>query len=162
MSKQAFNYASPSSAASTAEPDLSLLAGLSDEEWAKFAYYLERVEFSAHNLLVRAGEQDPSVYILAEGRVAITADEQGAQPLAEFGPGDVFGEIAFLDREPRSAFVRALTDGRSFRLTREKFEYLSAWEPRIAQQFLLDLGQSLSARLRWTTSALVDARSKQR
>lgn len=157
MSNQAFNYSEPTSP--RVESDLSLLSSLTEDEWKTFMTYLEKVEFRAKSLLVRAGERDASVYILAEGQVVITVDESGTQQLAKFGPGDVFGEIAFLGNEPRSAYVRALTEGRAYRLTRDKFDYLSAWEPRIARQFLLDLGRSLAARLRWTTQALVAAKA---
>jgi len=66
----------------------------------------------------------------------------------------VFGEQAFFDGLPRSASVRALSDGEVRSLTREAFAVLAAREPELARALLLDLGRILSLRLR-QTSALV-------
>lgn len=140
----------------------SLLGQLSDEDWITFVEHLEDVRFSSGNHLVRKGETDSSVYILVEGQVSIDADEAGAIQLAVFNPGDVFGEIAFFDQAPRSAFVRALSQGRALRLTKERFDYLSVWEPVIARQFLFDLATSLASRLRWTTDAYLAAKAQSR
>jgi len=63
--------------------------------------------------------------------------------------GTVFGEMAFFDREPRSATVQATTSGTALRLTREAFERLAAWRPVLARRMLLELGRVVALRLRW-------------
>jgi len=119
-----------------------------------------RTRFSAGKHILKRGDIDPSVFILLEGRLSVEADEAGTTQIAELHPGDVFGEMSFFDNAPRNAFVRALDDCRAFRLSRERFDYLSAWEPAIARQFIFDLGASLSSRLRWTTDAYLELKLK--
>ena len=53
----------------------------------------------------------------------------------------MFGEIAFFDGEPRSATIRALGDGSALRITRDRFDNLSGWNPVLARQILIDLGK---------------------
>jgi CRP-like cAMP-binding protein len=74
--------------------------------------------------------------------------------LTTYEHGTVVGEQTFLDGRPRSATIRALTDGALVRLSRESFDVLSAREPELARAILLDLGRILSLRLRRTTGAL--------
>jgi CRP-like cAMP-binding protein len=71
--------------------------------------------------------------------------------LATIQEGSVFGEIAFFDDAPRSATIRARKRGSAVRISRENFENLAAWEPKIARRMLDELGQVLAMRLRWTT-----------
>ena len=62
--------------------------------------------------------------------------------------GSVYGELAFFDSKPRSASIRATRDGQVLRLSRKGFEEIAAWNPRLAQQFLFDLGRILAHRFR--------------
>jgi CRP/FNR family cyclic AMP-dependent transcriptional regulator len=70
----------------------------------------------------------------------------------------VVGEQSFLDHQPRSTSIRALTEGEVFRLSREKFLVFSAREPALARDLLLDLGRIVSLRLRDTTRFLAQGR----
>ena len=68
----------------------------------------------------RAGRQDPGrlgasssgVYIVLEGRVQVTLYSLGGKEviLRDLGEGDIFGELAAIDGQPRSASIVALTD----------------------------------------------------
>jgi CRP-like cAMP-binding protein len=60
----------------------------------------------------------------------------------------LLGEIAFFDGGPRSATVRATTDGELLRLGIDDFERLSARHPELARALLLDLGRVLARRIR--------------
>ena len=68
--------------------------------------------------------------------------------IALMGAGSVMGEQSFLDGQPRSAAVRALTDVELCRLSHQKFAVLATKEPQLAQHVLMDLGRILSLRLR--------------
>jgi CRP-like cAMP-binding protein len=104
---------------------------------------------------VRAGDAQPALYIVASGSLEVLGtDRRGRERrVAVIDQGSVFGEQSFFDRLPRSATVRALTDGELRSLTPEAFEVLAAREPDLARMVLLDLGRILSLRLR-ATSAL--------
>ena len=151
-----FDYATPD----TPRPDrdeLLFLAGRTDADWARLLAGTQTRRFRAGEVLVRAGELDPSLYILTEGRVEVVVLGRGGRSehqLATFGPGSVVGELAFLDGRPRSAGNRALTDGAMLRLSREAFDQLAARDAELARAILLDLGRILALRLRLLTAAM--------
>jgi CRP-like cAMP-binding protein len=60
----------------------------------------------------------------------------------------VIGEQAFLDGKPRSATLRAITDGEMLSVSLEAFQILAAHEPELARDMLLDLARTLSVKLR--------------
>ena len=66
------------------------------------------VTFKINDVVVRQGEQDQSVYIVLSGRVRVmqaSVERQTETIVAELGPGEVFGEMAILESQPRSATV---------------------------------------------------------
>lgn len=136
----------------TALAEITFLGELSEAEWARILRLVETRQFRAGEDLIRTGEKDDSFYILTNGEVDVIIVSGSAETtLATITEGSVFGEISFFDREPRSATIRARSQGTAVRFTRENFDNLAAWEPNIARQILLDLGRILAIRLRWTT-----------
>lgn len=83
--------------------------------------------------------------MLSDGRLEVLAPGRVSRVVE--APATV-GELAFLDGRPRAAGVRALTHGEAQRLSFEAFEALSAREPRLARDLLLDLGRIVATRLR--------------
>jgi CRP-like cAMP-binding protein len=148
-----FDY--PGETAADEARQLVFLADLSPEGWGKLLARTGAQRFRAGEVLVRAGDAQPALYIVASGSLEVLgADRRGRERrVAVIEQGSVFGEQSFFDRLPRSATVRALTDGELRSLTPEAFEVLAAREPDLARMVLLDLGRILSLRLR-ATSAL--------
>lgn len=157
----AASYVSPATQAPlfglpTRADRLVLLESLSAEEWQEILDRTETVAFTAGETLLRHGEQDRSMYIVLRGEMEVRAPQiAGAeQTLARIEEGSVFGEQAFLDGRPRSASVRARTDGELRRLDWIAFRALSEANPGLSQRILEDLARILSERLRRTTEAL--------
>jgi CRP-like cAMP-binding protein len=136
--------------------ELVFLSRLSQDGWTKILARTGVQRFSAGDEVVRAGEVQPALFIVASGSLEVLADagRKGQRRIAVIEPGYVFGEQSFFDGLPRSATVRALSAGELRSLTREAFEVLAAREPDLARMMLLDLGRILSIRLR-RTSALI-------
>lgn len=107
--------------------DHRILENLSEREWGRLLAHVEQLKFMAGDYLIRTGQVDRSLFILISGQVAVTQmhGEEEVE-LATFTEGAVIGEIAFFDGAPRSADVRATTAGEAVRISRDKFEYLSA------------------------------------
>jgi len=66
--------------------------------------------------------------------------------LAELHTGDMFGEMALVNREPRSATVMAVEESKLFVLSENTFQQLLS--KRVAIQILLNVVRSLSNRLK--------------
>ncbi len=62
--------------------------------------------YDAETFILRQGDIADKVYMVIEGRVRVVyQDNQEQIEVAILGPGDVFGEMGVLDRQPRSANV---------------------------------------------------------
>lgn len=132
--------------------EITLLGGLSENDWSRVLKIVETRQFKEGEYLIRAGDKDDSFYILTSGQVDVVINSDGGESvLASISEGSVFGEIAFFDGLPRSATIRAQSQGSAVRVTRQNFDTLAAWEPKIARTMLYDLGRILAMRLRWTT-----------
>jgi CRP-like cAMP-binding protein len=72
---------------------------------------LRGAHYREMELVLRQGEPGDAFYIIRSGRVAITTAASGVETrVEERGPGEYIGEIALLQRGPRTATARALTD----------------------------------------------------
>lgn len=148
-----FNY--PGSPAAGEADDLTFLKDQSDENWAKLLAQTEMCRFRAGEMVIREGDADRTLYIVADGTLELLlpqASRGRPRRLAEIEPGTVIGEVAFFDGRPRSAGIRAVTDCELFRLSFESYQVLAAREPALGRAVLLDLGRILASRLRQTNA----------
>jgi CRP-like cAMP-binding protein len=98
--------------------------------------------FAAGQTIINAGEAGVLMYLPREGRVAITA---AGRMLEHVGVGGVFGEMALVDREPRSANAVAETDCALLAVNRKQFLELVQTNPAFGLSLLKLLGQRLQA-----------------
>jgi NTE family protein len=121
---------------------VEIFCDLDPAERAKLAAELDTRHLRRGEVLVRQGETADALYVVVTGRFAVTIEGR-SQMVAEVGPGQPIGEIAFLAGGPRTATVTALRDSVVLRLGRSEFEALSAKSPAI----LLTLTVALARRL---------------
>ena len=110
---------------------------------------MQGLKVPAGQVVVKAGEQDRSLYFVISGEFEVTM--QGARGQIKLGgmqPGDIFGELAFFDMQPRSADVRAVKGSEVMVLNAGGFDRLKVTRPALALSFVLDLGRVLSLRFR--------------
>ncbi len=70
-----------------------------------------RETYKAGEVIFEEGSHGTSVYVLSSGKVEISKMVHGKKtPLEVLGPGDVFGEMSFIDPAPRSATAAAVED----------------------------------------------------
>ena len=72
------------------------------------------------DLLFEQGENSACIYFIQTGAVAIFHNETGAS-LAELGPKEHFGEVAFFTGSPRCASARTLDFLEAHTLERDDF-----------------------------------------
>jgi len=91
-----------------------------------------------------------SLYLIEEGEIDISKmlSEGDEQLLVTIGPGEVFGELAILDKAPRSATARVSKDVVLWRLEREDFEVLCDDHPVSALRFVRNLVNLFCNRIR--------------
>ena len=102
---------------------VSLFSETPDEVLADVAALLEEVEVDAGEIVFHKGDVGSALYVVVEGKVRVTSQDR---VLVELGPRDIFGEMAALDTEPRSATVTALEATSLFRLEQEALYELMA------------------------------------
>jgi sulfate permease, SulP family len=126
-----------------------ILRDFTADQIARFRAALQPVAWVAGEVIVRQGEPGSWLFIVTRGRASVhLADDRDGIRLATFAPGAVFGELAILDRGPRSATVTADKDAAGFSLGATAFAKLSEHDPDVAINLLSALGRELSLRLR--------------
>jgi di/tricarboxylate transporter len=124
---------------------VDLFAGLSRLTLAKLAAHLVPVELAAGAELFRQGAPGDAFYLVSGGEIGVyvSGGDGGEARVAVLRAGDPVGEMALLTSGPRSATVRAESDGRLLRLDRARFLRLVREEPDV----LLAIAATLSRRL---------------
>jgi CRP-like cAMP-binding protein len=87
------------------------------------------VDASENEIIFNQGDLGDSLYVIVDGKVRVHDRER---LLNYLGERDVFGEMALLDPEPRSATVTAEEPTRLFRLDQAPFYELMDERPEIA------------------------------
>lgn len=85
-------------------------------------------------LLVKEGEADQTLFILAVGKIAVTSKDAGGmdRPVYIMKEGECAGTRAFVEQSPRKATLRAIGDSTVYTLTPADFETLLDAQPRVA------------------------------
>ena len=127
-----------------------LLGGLEPEELTTVRELLERRKFQRGEVIVQCGAPAGELFFLARGCASATMQQNGGakKRLGTFSSGMAFGEMAMLDRSPRSAEVIADTEVECDLLKLEDFERLGETHPRIKLVLLRNLALRLTRNLR--------------
>lgn len=98
--------------------------------------------FRRHEIIYFPTEPGQSVLVLAKGRVKIKALAPDGQEtiLAFIGDGELFGELALLDSEPRNEYAEAVEESLVLAIPREDILWLMAQRPDIALHITKLLG----------------------
>jgi hypothetical protein len=97
---------------------IEMFAQLPRTERERVARQLDLLPVAAGEVVIQQGEVGDRFYVIERGSFEVDAD---ARRIAELGEGDHFGEIALLEDVPRTATVRARTDGAVWALDQEEF-----------------------------------------
>lgn len=112
-----------------------LFAGVGGQDIAACAAQFRKSEFAKGELLFGRGDPGDRIYLIAEGRVriAITTSDGRELSFRHATTGDLIGEIAVLDGEPRTADATAITAVTAHVLESAAFRQLRATHPAISE-----------------------------
>ena len=117
---------------------------------ASVAEIMEEVELEAGETFIKEDAIEGCLYIVVDGRVRVHS--QG-QDIAIIEAGQIVGELAVLDPEPRSASVTTLEDTFLLRLTKEPFDEVMADRPEIAAGVVRTLCQRIRNQVHYMMAA---------
>ena len=82
-----------------------------------------RRTYSAGATIFGEGDRGGHAYLIERGRVRISANRHGSEfPIAMLGPGELFGEMALIDNERRSATATALDETEVVAISRDQLQ----------------------------------------
>lgn len=93
--------------------NVGVFATLGPEDLARVAEVAVPRRMEAHQVVFREGDHSDTCYVVRSGHCRAIREHSDGRTitLAQFGPGDIFGELAmFDDEETRSATVEAVED----------------------------------------------------
>jgi CRP/FNR family transcriptional regulator, cyclic AMP receptor protein len=139
--------------AATTQETIALLARvpvfehLAPDDLGRVAGVAVPRRFEAHQVVFREGDDSDTCYIVRNGHArAVREHGDGRQiTLAQFGPGDFFGELALFDTERRSATVEAVDELEAVAVLGADMRALMRRHPDIALKLLAALGGRLRA-----------------
>ncbi len=126
---------------------IPLFSHVADNDLEQIASHLIERRYPRNTTIVEEGLPGDYMYILREGRVKVTKlSEDGREKiLAFFEAGQFVGEMALLERAPRSASVKTLTPVRVLALSRADFTGLIRKSPDLAISVIRELSGRLRA-----------------
>lgn len=127
-----------------------LFAGLRDSELALLQQDLQTREFGQGQIIFQQGDPSGGVYIIAQGKIRVFRVSPSGEEttITIFGVGDLVGELAALDQQPRSATASAIRPARLLLIPATRFVAHVNQIPALTRS-LVNL---LAEKLRWTAA----------
>jgi len=108
---------------------VDLFAGLGGGPLSAIADRAVEVDFPSGRPIARQGEVGTGFFMIVSGAAVVTRD---GDRIATLGPGDFFGELSLLDRQPRIATVTSDGPATCLAIASWDFEQLLEDQPRLA------------------------------
>jgi CRP-like cAMP-binding protein len=124
---------------------LSLLKDTPPPVLQKIAARARFRDLSKGEMLVRQGDTSDSLFIIRRGWVKIVAEGSSGEEvvLKQCGPGQVIGEMALLDQQPRSNTIVGLSEANVLEIKYEAVIDALNEHPQLALAFLRDMSDRL-------------------
>lgn len=137
----------------TTQQDVSVLTAsktglvyLTPNDWTLIADKAARMRFKAGDSIVQKGKRTHGVYVLLKGNASVQL--AGHEKAPAIVPGEVCGEISFIDELPATADVIAQEEVEAYYLDRPTLQSMFELFPHLGSRFYRSLASCLSRRLR--------------
>ncbi len=133
---------------------LIMLSHLSQED---ISWILEKgteQQIIAETIIIEEGRHPDSLFIILDGLVRVEITSAENHPVAVLGPGELLGEMSFLDGKPASATVKAIENTLLLVISRQFLQNKLDTEPEFAARFYRSCAILAAGRLRNKTGAV--------
>ena len=140
-------------------PQSPILRGIDRRMLAQLRPYLTKLTFAPGTLIFTQGGPPDAAFLLEAGRVDVVLDLPGTErklKLQSLSAGSVFGEMALIDPQPRSASVIAQDTVHCYCLSVDALLRLKREHSHIAFSLLANIAVIFSERLRATNNMLAE------
>lgn len=136
-------------------------AGLADEDCDAVLRVVRARKGNHGDVLFRQDQPGDAMVIVLEGELSCTVRApEGEREIARLGPGELVGEMALFDNEPRSATVRTDRGATVLELSRAALARLRIEAPRVCAQIHGNMLLAIARRLREAGSLVRDVPSR--
>jgi len=125
---------------------------LTENDFALLRSIASKQTFKPKEIIIAVNSKPKALYILTAG--SATVEVVRGKPIARLGPGDICGEMAFLENSMASATVAADAGAEVDVLGLADVDRIFALYPHLQARFYKSLALLLSQRLRATSSRL--------
>jgi CRP-like cAMP-binding protein len=138
----------------------SIFSTLEDEELADILHISREKRFPKGEFVMQEGEQGDEMYLVLEGEIGVSKSlsmkfgdndfRKTEKVLTHFRPEDhaIFGEMALIGQDSRSASIMARTDCTLLEIKRDDLINLMEGKPKLGVKILMKLTELLASRLR--------------
>ena len=137
---------------------IPLFDRLNGQELGVLAKYINVIDVNPGEYIFKEGDKGDYVCFVEKGSLDVMkrSSAGGTAIIATLTRGRSIGEMAVIDKFPRSATIRARTEATLLTLTRSGFDLILEQEPTIGVKILKGISRLLSQNLRRTSSQLAD------
>ncbi len=124
---------------------VKIFSDIPDDALAELSYRVKEIEAKAGDEIITEGEIGTSMYIVVNGKLRV---HKGGAEIAVLDEREVFGELAALDPEPRTASITAVQDSLLFEIDEEPLYELMTEHIEVAQAIIHVLCDRIRHRLK--------------
>ena len=131
---------------------VELFDGLTDKQVERLASICDERTYKRNGLVFSQGDEGHRLYVVRSGFVEVIVGDKQAQEnprtIVNLGTGQVFGEMALVDRGKRSATVRSVGDTVVNSISRDDFNNVCEGDTAIGYVVMRNIAADLSFKLR--------------
>ncbi len=126
---------------------IPLFEGLTEADLEAISNRSHTKTYRKSTIVFGQGDESDSLYILLSGRLRVfVSDDYGKEVILGYlKPGEYVGELALIDREPRSASVITMEESRLSMISHRDFSELLAANPQISSNIMATLARRARA-----------------
>ena len=144
-----------------------IFSSLEDDQLSEILKIMRERRFKKDEIIMQEGEKGDTMYLVIEGEVGVSKSltmkfgdndfRQTEKVLTSFKPDDhvVFGEMALIGQDSRSASIVARTDCLFLEINRADFLKLVEARPRLGVMILMKLSELLVNRLKRSSEDII-------